>query len=123
MMLSTVRESEDPGCLVFCNCFFPQKNQLPQLNTNAKILTKQKKNTYFFTYVMRTLIKSEGEVAVELSLVSIERTRSSGKDSKRLESPASFSGDLFCLFRLRIETLGVSEHILVGSTGIGTTRG
>lgn len=64
------------------------------------------------TYVIRTLIKSEGEDAVELSLQRIERTRSSGKDSKKLESPVGISGDLLCLLRGGRESLGVSEHIL-----------
>jgi hypothetical protein len=50
--------------------------------------------------VIRTLIKSDGEVVVEVSLVRIEKTRSSGKDSKKSEpsSPVGFSGSiLFCL--------------------------
>jgi hypothetical protein len=50
--------------------------------------------------VIRTLIKSDGEVVVEVSLVRTDKTRSSGKDSKKSESssPVGFSGSiLFCL--------------------------
>jgi hypothetical protein len=35
------------------------------------------------THVSKTVTKSEGEVAVELSLQKIEITMSSGKDSKK----------------------------------------
>ena len=42
-------------------------------------------------------MKSEGEVAVELSLQRIERTRSSGRESKK--SSEVLSGEVFCLFR------------------------
>jgi len=42
-------------------------------------------------------MKSEGEVAVELSFPSIERTMSSGKSSKKSEV---FCGILFCLLLL-----------------------
>jgi hypothetical protein len=49
--------------------------------------------------VIRTLIKSDGEVAVEISLVRTQKTRSSGKDSNKSEpSLVGFSGSiLFCL--------------------------
>lgn len=53
------------------------------------------------TYVMRTLMKSEGQEAEELSLHKIETTSSSGKESKRSEPPA-ISGDTFALFRQRL---------------------
>ena len=52
---------------------------------------------------MRTLIKSEGEVAVELSFPRIERTRSSGKVSNSSGPPAVVSeNNVFCLLRLTI---------------------
>lgn len=54
------------------------------------------------TYVTRTLMKSEGEDAVALSLQRIERRRSSGKDSKKSEV---FSGHVFRL----LEVKGMSE--------------
>lgn len=57
------------------------------------------------TYVTKTLIKSEGEDAVALSLQRIERRRSSGKDSKKSEV---LSGDVFCL----LEGNGMSEDMV-----------
>lgn len=55
------------------------------------------------TYVIKTVMKSEGEFAVELSFPRIERTRSSGRDSNKSETPGGFSGIVFCFFRLRKE--------------------
>lgn len=44
---------------------------------------QEEKNGWEITHVIKTLRKSEGLVAVELSLQKIEITRSSGKDSKK----------------------------------------
>jgi hypothetical protein len=46
---------------------------------------------------MRTLVKSEGQDAVELSLQRIEMTRSSGKVSNK--SRVAISGEFLFLFR------------------------
>jgi len=65
------------------------------------------------TYVTKTLIKSEGEDAVALSLQRIERRRSSGKDSKKSEV---FSGHVFRL----LEVKGMSEEDMVENGGSRT---
>lgn len=50
------------------------------------------------TYVIKTLVKSAGQPAEELSLDRIETTRSSGKLSKKSHC-AIFAGDGFRRFR------------------------
>ena len=78
---------------------------------------KQRREREIKTYVMRTLMRSAGEEADELSLERIQMTRSSGKVSNKSDPFPVNSGEIFALFRqgivLRSRSFNEEKCLLV----------